>query len=260
MIVLLAALHLSLGAMWHSIAPGVWLREERIAESGPLVRVRAVVVRIDPAANRIRLDVARSHEGLQPEWVIDSMPGDAVVALNAGQFTGGFPWGWVIRNRQEFQLPGKGTLGMALVVDSAGEVALVTPDEIPSWRGRAVWAFQSYPAIIVDGRVPWELRAPGRGVDLSHHDSRLALCTLGDGSLVIVLTRLDVPGAVGSTLPWGPTVTEMAEYMLSLGCIRSMLLDGGISSQLAVRGNDGTVRRWPNWRRVPLAMIIEPRR
>ena len=77
---------------------------------------------------------------------------------------------------------------------------------------------------------------------------------------VIVLTRLDVPGAVGSTLPWGPTVTEMAEYMLSLGCIRSMLLDGGISSQLAVRGNDGTLRRWPNWRRVPLAMIIEPRR
>ena len=260
MILLLAALHFSLGAMWHSIAPGVWLREERIAESGPLVRVRAIVVRIDPAANRIRLDVARSHEGLQPEWVIDSMPRNAVVALNAGQFTGGFPWGWVIRNGQETQPPGKGTLGMALVVDSAGGVALVTPDEIPTWRDKAVYAFQSYPAIVVDGQMPWELRAPGRGVDLSHHDSRLAVCTLGDGSLVVVLTRLDVPGGVGSAIPWGPTVTEIAEYMLSLGCIRSMLLDGGISSQLAVRGNDGAVRRWPNWRRVPLAMIIEPRR
>ena len=260
MIALIAALHISLGAMWHSIAPGVWMREERIAMTGALSRVRAIVVRVDPEANRVRLDAARSHQGLQPEWTLDSMPANAVVALNAGQFIGGFPWGWVIRDSQESQPPGSGTLGMALVVDSAGAIALVTPDEIPLWRKKAVYAFQSYPAILVDGQIPWELRAPGRGVDLSHRDSRLAICTLGDGSLVIVLTRFDIAGGVGSTLPWGPTVTEMAGYMLSLGCVRSMLLDGGLSSQLAVRAVDGTVRRWSNWRRVPLALIIERER
>lgn len=259
MIVLIAALHITLGAMWHSIAPGVWIREERITATGALSRVRAIIVRIDPSTNRIRLDMARSHQELQPEWTLDSMPRNAIVALNAGQFIGGFPWGWVTRNSQESQPPGSGTLGMALVVDSAGDVSLVTPDEIPLWRKRAVYAFQSYPAILVDGRMPWELRAAGRGVDLSHHDSRLAICTLGDGSLVIVLTRFDIPGAEGSTLPWGPTVTEIAGYMLSLGCVRSMLLDGGLSSQLAVRSANGAVRRWSNWRRVPLAMIIEPR-
>lgn len=259
MIALIAALHISLGAMWHSVAPGVWVREERIAATGALSRVRAIIVRVDPASNRIRLHIARSHQGLQPEWTLDSMPRNAVVALNAGQFIGGFPWGWLTRESQESQPPGSGTLAMALVVDSAGHAALVTPDEIPSWRGRAVYAFQSYPAILVDGQVPWELRSPGRGVDLSHHDSRLAICTLGDGSLVIVLTRFDIPGATGSTLPWGPTVNEIAGYMLSLGCVRSMLLDGGLSSQLAIRSADGSTRRWSNWRRVPLAMIIEPR-
>jgi len=44
--------------------------------------------------------------------------------------------------------------------------------------------------------------------------------------------------------------------MISLGCRRAMLLDGGISSQLVVRNDDGSLRRWPNWRPVPLAMVI----
>jgi hypothetical protein len=34
------------------------------------------------------------------------------------------------------------------------------------------------------------------------------------------------------------------------------LLDGGISSQMAVREHDGTVTRWPNLRPVPLGMVV----
>jgi hypothetical protein len=51
----------------------------------------------------------------------------------------------------------------------------------------------------------------------------------------------------------------MAEFMRSLGCARAVLLDGGISSQLVLRGADGDLKRWANWRRVPLAVIATPR-
>lgn len=256
MIKLLLAAIASLGAIWHPVRSGVWISESTMSRSGPLSVVRAVAVRVNPSSHRFSLVALQANDGTHSIWTIDSIPDDAVVALNAGQFSSGIPWGWVVREGVEIKPPGSGTLGMALVADSAGVMSLVTIDEIPLRRGRVMNAFQSYPALIVDGQVPWELQAPGRGVDLAHRDSRLAVCTLADGSLVIILTRFTALGAAGSTLPWGPTVTEMAEHMLSMGCRRAMLLDGGISSQLVVRNTDGTLRRWPNWRPVPLAMVI----
>jgi hypothetical protein len=51
----------------------------------------------------------------------------------------------------------------------------------------------------------------------------------------------------------------MAAYMRSLGCDRAMMLDGGLSSQLALRPVRGALERWPNWRPVPLAVVALPR-
>jgi exopolysaccharide biosynthesis protein len=95
-------------------------------------------------------------------------------------------------------------------------------------------------------------------VSLTHRDSRLALCLLNDGTIVVALTRVAGMGSTLETLPWGPTVVEMAHYMRSLGCRRAMLLDGGISGQLALRLQDNTVRKWPNWRAVPLGLVVTP--
>lgn len=231
-----------------------------MAASGPLAVVNAIAIRVDPSAYRFQLDLVRRDYGMRPAWTIDSIPSDGIVAVNAGQFTAGFPWGWLVRNGIEELPHGSGTLGMAFVVDSSGRVSLPTPAEVPSWQGRAVTAFQSYPTLLVDGSMPWELHAPGRGVDLSHRDSRLAVCTLADSTLVIAITRFSAFGNAGGTLPWGPTVPEMADYMHSLGCQRAMLLDGGVSSQLAVRAGDGTLSRWTNWRAVPLGLVIALRR
>jgi exopolysaccharide biosynthesis protein len=186
------------------------------------------------------------------------MPDAAVVALNAGQFAGGTPWGWLVQDGIETQPPGTGSLAMSFVVTRSGAVSLFMQDELPSVRREAVLAFQSYPALLVgDGRVPPELQAPGRGVDVSHRDSRLAIGIMDDGSLVIALTRFSAIGRTGETLPWGPTVPEMAAFMKSLGCRRAMLLDGGLSSQLALRGRDG-VTAWKNWRPVPLGLVAFP--
>jgi exopolysaccharide biosynthesis protein len=259
MIARVAAALVTLGVLWHPVRAGVWQHESPMAAKGPLSVVNAIAIRINPAAHRFTLEMKTQDDGMRGAWTVDAMPDDGIVALNAGQFFAGFPWGWIVRDGVESQSPGTGSVTMAFVVSDGGSVSLLTPDEIPSMRGRATLAFQSYPALLVDGKLPPELLAPGRGVDLEHRDSRLAICTLGDGEMVVALTRFTGLGDAGSTLPWGPTVPEMAAHMRSLGCRRAMLLDGGISSQLAVRNERGKLLRWTNWRAVPLGLVVTPR-
>lgn len=242
-----------------STAPGLTHHEFRMSSRGPLAHVRATVITIDPAQYRFRLDLVRTNQHLRAAWNVDSIPQNAVVAVNAGQFLGGFPWGWLVQGGVETQPPGSGSLGMAFVVDSSDNVSLVAPSEIPATRGHALHAFQSYPALLIDGEMPWELREAGRGVNLYHRDSRLSICIDTTDHMLIVITRVKVPGNVGATLPYGPTIPEMAEYMKSLGCKRAMLLDGGLSSQLAIRDSRGSLTKWTNWRMVPLGLVVTVR-
>ncbi len=251
---------LVLGVIWHPVRPGVWQSESPLAQHGPLSAVRVILIRMDPRQLDFRLDRASRDYGLSAAWTIDSIPNDGIVAFNAGQFIGGIPWGWQVRDGVESNPPGAGSLAMGFVVDSSGTASLARPDELPAARRRAALGFQSYPALLTTSEgLPWELQAPGRGVDLEHRDSRLALGIATDGSIIVALTRFGGLGRAGETLPFGPTVPEMAVFMRSLGCQRAMLLDGGISSQLALREPGGVLRQWSNWRAVPLALIVRPR-
>ncbi|MFI5143063.1 MAG: phosphodiester glycosidase family protein, partial [Thermoanaerobaculales bacterium] len=94
---------------------------------------------------------------------------------------------------------------------------------------------------------------------LAHRDARLAIGELRDGSALVALTRFDAAGEALGSLPFGPTVPEMAAVMGALGCRQAMMLDGGISAQLAVRDASGALQRWRGWRDVPLALIAYPR-
>jgi hypothetical protein len=247
------------GILWHPVSPGVWQNELRMAARGPLSVVRVQVIRIDPARVSFTLDTATREMGTRGDWTIDQLPSDGVLAFNAGQFIGGVTWGWFVREGTELGVPGTGPLSMALVVDSGGGVSLLSPDQIPAARGHVRLAIQSYPALLRgDGEVPEPLRSPGHGVDVDHRDSRLAIGILADGSVVVALTRV-VLGPKMDALPWGPTVGEMAEFMRSLGCRQAMMLDGGISSQMALRTASGAVRRWTNWRKVPIGIVVRPR-
>jgi uncharacterized protein YigE (DUF2233 family) len=243
-------------AVWEPVRPGVWQRESPMASSGALAPVRVVAVRIDPRL--VAFSLGPSERG-RP-WTIDSVGALDAVAFNAGQFRASGSWGWVVRDGVEMQPPGSGSVVMTFVVDSNGVPSLIEQAEVSARRGHVRLAFQSYPALLVaNGSLPWELQAPGRGVDLAHRDSRLALGIRSDGSVVVALTRFTGLGSgAGEMLPWGPTVPEMAAYMRSLGCQRAMLLDGGVSGQLVVRSQDGALRRWPNWREVPLGLVVTP--
>lgn len=248
-------------ARWRRAAPGVEWAELRLSGSGEAWRLRVVLVRLEPRALRLRLVRATRDEGTRGAWALESSAAEALVALNAGQFEGSRPWGWVVRRGQEEQAPGFGPLSMALVVDAAGAARLVPADRIAAVRaaGGVVEAFQSYPALLDgDGVVPPPLRAPGRGVDVGHRDARLAIGQLRDGRLLLALTRFEGLGGALAVLPFGPTGPEMAALMGALGCARAVLLDGGISGQLRLRSARGELHDWPGLRRVPLALEVLP--
>jgi len=255
-----AALLLALGVAWHGVQPGMAWSQLRFSKEDALSSVNVVVVRIDPRVLSLRLERASEDYGLRATWTVARMPADALAAFNAGQFIGGIPWGWLVVDGVEQKAPGTGRLAMSLVLDRTGRAQLVTPAELPAIRGQAQFAFQSYPMLLAGGgEIPWELLAPGRGIDLGHRDSRLAIGITRSGEVIVALTRFSIAGDVAGSLPWGPTVREMAVFMRGLGADRAMMLDGGISSQLAVRGVDGVARRWANWRPVPLAVIATRR-
>jgi uncharacterized protein YigE (DUF2233 family) len=256
----IAALLLTLGMAWHSAQPGIAWNESRFSNEGLLSSVNVIVVRIDPRALNLRLERATADYGLRATWTVERMPADAMAAFNAGQFVGGIPWGWLVVDGVEEKGPGTGSLAMSFVLDRTGRAQLVTPTELPAIRNQAQFAFQSYPMLLAGGgEMPRELLAPGRGIDLAHRDSRLAIGITRSGEVIVALTRFAIAGDVVGSLPWGPTVPEMALFMRRLGADRAMMLDGGISSQLAVRGADGVPRRWANWRPVPLAVIASRR-
>lgn len=243
---------------WEPVRVGIDVADIAIGASGLAWRLQVVLVRIDPQSVRIALDVAVRDAGLRGAWSVESASEGAAVAVNAGQFTGGMPWGWLVRDGIEIQPPGTGVMSMAFVVDTSGRVRLLPVDSIDAQRADAhvAQAFQSYPALLSDGRIPEQLRAQGRGVDVAHRDSRLAIGVLRDGRLILALTRFNGLGAAGGVLPFGLTTPEMAALMGALGARTAMLLDGGLSAQLLVRDSTGAERSWKGMRKVPLGLLV----
>lgn len=267
--VLLAALRWRLGR------GGIAWTEIPLRGDGEAWRTRAIVVRIDPRRVQLALDTAfryrRDADGAVSRlagWSIATAAGRSLLAVNAGQFTttllGTLPWGWVVMEGREWQPPGLGPLSTAVAIDSSGTVRLLSTSALGARdRTRGVqFAFQSFPTLLTDdGDVPAALlRESSSGVDLSHRDARLAIGTQRDGALLLVLTRFDAFGRTLGSVPFGLTTPEMAALLGALGAQRAVMLDGGISAQLQLRDERGALQRWPGWRRVPMGLIVSPRR
>jgi hypothetical protein len=246
---------------WRAVAPGVRWGELQLSGDGEAWRIRAILVQLDPKLVRLETRSLQRADGRLLRWNVDSAPSEAIVALNAGQFTSSGPWGWLVKGGVERRPPGTGPLAPALVVDTTGAVRLLPPDSIVGTRGDPAVreAFQSYPSLLVhDGEIPRPLREAGLGVDLEHRDARLALGLDRGDRLLIAITRFEGLGGALSNLPFGLTTPEMAALLGALGCRRAMLLDGGISSQLLLRRPGGETRAWRGIRQVPLGLVVLP--
>jgi exopolysaccharide biosynthesis protein len=245
---------------WRELSRGIETGRLDLSGDGVAWRISVVLARLNPADLRLELQTAAGDE--LRAWTIADAPG-AVLAVNAGQFQGAAPWGWVVHAGRELQPPGHGPLSSVLVIRRSGAIELLDAWEIAAARaaGDVLEAFQSYPSILIgNGEVPAPLRGPGRGVDLAHRDSRVAICTLRDGRLLLALTRFMAPESPLARLPFGPTAPEMAAIVGALGCRRAVLLDGGLSGQMALRERGGRLLRWPGLRAVPLGLVAYPAR
>lgn len=248
--------------VWRQLTPGLEWGELRLAGSGEAWRLRVILARLDPRRVALAIHANVDTSGMAGPWSVDVAPMGAALAANAGQFDGSGPWGWVVHQGVEIRPPGVGPLAPAFVVDSTGGARLVSPDSIAVLRsaGGVVEAFQSYPMLLAgDGQIPRQLADTGRGVDLRHRDSRLALGILRDGRVLLALTRFEALGGALERLPFGPTVPEMAAVMGAMGCRSAVLLDGGISGQLLLRDRAGHTHEWRGMRGVPLGVIAVPR-
>lgn len=238
---------------WRPAARGVSWSEARLSGPGEAWRVRLIVARLDPHRVRFRLDRAA-------RWSIDRAPTAALLAINAGQFTNGLPWGWTVADGRLRGLAGTGPLSVGVAFDTSGAVRWLEPDALRDPRAQlgVTAGFQSYPRLLADGVIPLPLREEGRGVDLTHRDARLALGQDADGNILVALTRFNGAGGALGFVPFGLTVPEMVAVMQALGARNAVLLDGGISSQLLIReGKD--VQRWRGLRAVPLGLVVVPR-
>lgn len=245
---------------WRQVAPGLERGEFTLSGDGEAFRVRVIVARLDPALLTFRLVKPADGRVFAGRWSVDEAPEDAIFAVNAGQFTDNRPWGWLVQDGMERQVPGRGPLAPGIVVDGSGAVRLVSPDSIGVVRPTATLAFQSYPTLLAnDGEVPLPLRQDGLGVDRTHRDARLALGVQRDGKVLVAMTRFEALGGVLANIPLGLTTPEMAAVMGALGASSAVLLDGGISSQMLIRSPDGT-ELWTGWRRVALGLVAVPRR
>lgn len=258
---------------WKRGRQGITWAEIPLRGDGEAWRTRGIIVRIDPTLVHFQLDTAFRHTRDQngavsrvAHWRIEDAPSRATLAVNAGQFNatllGTVPFGWVVMQGREWQAPGIGPLSSGVVVDSGGAMRLLAPAEFAtSNRARGVQsAFQSFPTLLEgNGQVPQMLRDTLSGVDLTHRDARLAIGTMRDGTVLLVMTRFDAFGPTLGAVPFGLTTPEMAALMGALGCQRAVMLDGGISAQMQLRDAAGAMQKWPGWRRVPLGLLVLPR-
>jgi hypothetical protein len=244
--------------VWQSGHPGVEWGELRIRGAREAWRTRIVIARIDPG--QIDLSLVPAFVERQG-WTIGRVEDDVAVALDAGQFRGSLPFGWVVSRGRELLPPEYAPLAGAVVVTHDGTLRIVAPDSVAQERSRetALEAFQSYPMLLQNGSVPLALSRPGGGVDHDHRDARLALGTLADGRVLVALTRFDALGPSLGQVPFGLTTPEMAAVMGALGTRDALLLDGGISAQLVIGDPTGGKREWPGIRSVPLGLVGKPR-
>ncbi len=240
--------------IWEKGRRGVEWAELLLHGASEAWRTRVVVVRVDPREVDLSLSPAFQN---RKRWTIGDAGDDVTLALDAGQFKGELPYGWVVSDGREILRPQYAPLAGAVVVDGKGVLRVVSPDSVVAERQRGMprLAFQSFPMLVDHGEVPAPLRESGRGVDLAHRDSRLALGTLDDGRVIIALTRFDALGRTLGRIPFGLTSPEMAAVMGALGCRSAILLDGGISGQLLVQDSAGGRREWAGTRSVPLGLV-----
>jgi phosphodiester glycosidase len=239
---------------WRDTQPGLRVGDFTVRTGDGMLTNSIAVVELDPARLSFALVAARGWERrLAADW----MAGDSTLVLvaNTGLFRDtGSPIGLV-------QLDGVRRTGpvawLDVVVGVENGALLLTDAPGIESLGPGASAFQTIPWLVRDGVVAFGATS---GVRLSrtHRDRRITLCQGDDGLIRLLLSNFEVFGAEVGRVPVGLTIPEQAALAAGLGCRDAVALDGGISAQIAVRGQSRVIRM-PGWRKVPLMLVARRR-
>jgi len=127
---------------WKPVAHGIEWATLRLACPAPVWRARLILARIDPRATTLRLEMDLTRGDMRPDWTIDHVPEDAILAVNAGQFQGAMPWGWVCIDGKRRLGPGYGPLSSFIAIDASGGVTWSHGDSLVQTSG-VITGFQS---------------------------------------------------------------------------------------------------------------------
>ncbi len=164
----------------------------------------------------------------------------AVLAIN-GDYYGSRPNGYVIRNGVLYRdTASEGSEDLVIYKDGSYEIINedeVTADELMKKGAWQVFSFG--PALVEDGKI-----AVGAGQEVGramHSNPRTAIGIIDENHYVFVVSDGRTDENEGLTL------TELAEYMQSLGVDTAYNLDGGGSSTMVLEGcvvNEPTTNGW----------------
>lgn len=239
---------------WEDSADGLVTGSFQVRTAEGALRNSMAVVQLDP--RRFRFDLAL----LPPDGrrsAADHLAADSTLVLvsNTGLFrVNGTPQGLVMLDgRRRGALAG--WLDAVVVLDSAGvhvtDIATAAREMPPGSSG-----FQTLPFLVRDQHVVFGWTS-GLKLSRTHRDRRITLC-LNPGRIRLFLSNFEVFGATAGRVPIGLTIPEQALIAAGMGCAEAVALDGGISSQIAIRVGKRVVR-WPGWRRVPLMLQVRRR-
>lgn len=209
--------------VWTQQFSGLWTREILFKRKYHWSRVRLQLLRVDPKLNTLRLWARRKPRTVR--WIMRKTR--AIAAINGGLFDPKYrPLGYFktqqkIHNTYQHRRRIDG-----VVFQQSGHVQMARGH---LWRPRPSqldWAFQSTPLLVADGK---RQKLPPRSWKV---DRRSALCIDRKKRLILMTT---------SGLINGLSFLELSLLMATpvqrggLGCTWGINLDGGSSTQWAVR-------------------------
>ena len=200
---------------WTGVAEGVEYRTLNCDD----VHFDLHLVRVDPKLAKIDAIVRLGATA-------DDFGAHSLFAINANFFDEQFrPLGVVMSGGRELNPPHPVSWQSVFSVDDEGRAQIVPVKE---WTGElrenAVAAAQCGPRLVIDGKA--------NEVERAQPDARSGVCIEPSGKVVFFATPKDSQFDVHQMVNLAAS---------SLGCRDAMLFDGGPSTQMFLRGSNGTV-------------------
>lgn len=226
---------------WAAGGPGIALRRMRASQGPSRPAIPLVVVRVDPAAVRLRVAYAPQHPRDLRAWFADNRP---LLAVNGGFFTEQYrSTALVISDGVASGTSYEGFGGMLAVAPDGGLSLRALRDQPYDPREPFAQAVQSFPVLVFPGGRPATIEDDGQRA------RRTAVALDHDGRLLFVVS------------PTGDfTLRGFADWLRlsDLGVERALNLDGGSSTGLYLE-TDTVVERIDSLVPLPMVLLVEPK-